>query len=174
MISAKKKLFLITNLLGAIGILLFVAIDQITKKAMVNVLGNGKNIRVIKDVLELTYVENKGAAFGIMKDSILIFTLITVIFLVILIFYFEYIPFTRRYIPLRVLFIFIASGAIGNLIDRINYRYVRDFIYVKAIDFPVFNIADIYVTCAMLVLVILILVYYKEEDMKIFKITKKK
>ena len=62
--------------------------------------------------------------------------------------------------------IFIAAGAAGNLYDRITLKYVRDFIYFSLIDFPVFNVADIYVTCSVFVLAFLIFFYYKEEDLQ--------
>ena len=57
----------------------------------------------------------------------------------------------------------ILAGAIGNLIDRIVYHYVNDFIYFSLIDFPIFNVADIYVTLSMLLLIILVLFVYKDE-----------
>ena len=60
----------------------------------------------------------------------------------------------------------IAAGAAGNLYDRITLKYVRDFIYFSLIDFPVFNVADIYVTCSVFVLAFLIFFYYKEEDLQ--------
>ena len=59
----------------------------------------------------------------------------------------------------------IASGAVGNMIDRIRYDYVVDFIYLVIINFPIFNVADIYVTVATFLLVILILFVYKEDDL---------
>ena len=84
-------------------------------------------------------------------------------------------PHTKRFLPLRACFVAIAAGAIGNMIDRISLNYVVDFFYFKLIDFPIFNVADIYVTCATFVLVFLIVFYYKEEEIdSIFQIFKKK
>ena len=60
----------------------------------------------------------------------------------------------------------ILSGAFGNCIDRIRLNYVVDFLYFKLINFPIFNVADIYVTVAAFLLVILILIYYKEDDLE--------
>lgn len=65
---------------------------------------------------------------------------------------------------MRVCLDLIAAGAVGNLIDRISLSYVRDFIYFSLIDFPVFNVADMYITCATFTLLLLSLLYYKEED----------
>jgi signal peptidase II len=66
--------------------------------------------------------------------------------------------------PMRVCLCFIAAGAVGNFIDRLLFSYVRDFIYFRLIDFPVFNVADIYITCATAILMLLALFYYKEDD----------
>ena len=60
--------------------------------------------------------------------------------------------------------IFFIAGAIGNLIDRICNKYVIDFLYFKLINFPIFNVADIYVTCAAFAMMALGLFYYKDED----------
>ena len=58
----------------------------------------------------------------------------------------------------------IASGAAGNMIDRVSHDYVVDFIYFVLINFPIFNVADIYVTVSTFLFVILFLFYYKEND----------
>ena len=59
----------------------------------------------------------------------------------------------------------ILAGAWGNMIDRLRYAYVVDFFYFKLIDFPIFNVADIYVTTAVILLLVLVLFYYKEEEL---------
>ena len=69
------------------------------------------------------------------------------------------VPHERRFIPLRICMLMIASGAIGNMIDRIRLNYVIDFFYFELIDFPIFNVADIYVTVAAIFLILLILFY---------------
>lgn len=60
------------------------------------------------------------------------------------------------------------AGAAGNLIDRIRFGYVVDFFYFRLIDFPVFNVADIYVTVSFAVLLLLVFFQYKEEDLEFF------
>ena len=82
-------------------------------------------------------------------------------------------PADKKYTILHVLLVLIAAGSIGNMIDRISQDYVVDFIYFVLIDFPIFNVADIYVTCAMAGLVILILFGYKEEDFAFLSVSKK-
>ena len=88
----------------------------------------------------------------------------TVIVLIILIFLYIRIPDTKRYTYMRLILILLISGAIGNFIDRCLHNYVIDFFYFKLIDFPVFNVADIYVTTAAVLLILLFVFYYKEED----------
>lgn len=65
---------------------------------------------------------------------------------------------------MRFIIVLLVSGAIGNFIDRCLNNYVIDFFYFKLIDFPVFNVADIYVTVAAILLILLFCFYYKEED----------
>ena len=73
------------------------------------------------------------------------------------------------FFALEFLLVLIASGAVGNLIDRVSLGYVVDFFYFKLLDFPIFNVADIYVTVGTALLVIFILFYYKEEDFNFIK-----
>ena len=84
-------------------------------------------------------------------------------------------PSTTRSLTFAVILIFFVAGAIGNLIDRIVNNYVVDFFYFKLINFPIFNVADIYVTVAAFAFIILGIFYYKEEDFEmIFKKKDKK
>lgn len=73
-------------------------------------------------------------------------------------------PLIIKYTPVYITCILLASGAIGNFIDRVRFGYVRDFIYFKIINFPVFNLADCYVTVSVIIFIILILFVYKNED----------
>ena len=66
---------------------------------------------------------------------------------------------------MRTVAVLLAAGAVGNLIDRMRYSYVVDFLYFKLIDFPVFNVADCYVTVGAVLLAVLILFVYKEEEL---------
>ena len=117
-----------------------------------------------KNVLELSYLENRGAAFGIFQGKqwpLIIFTVIVLI--LIIYFYLMRIPAEKHFGLLNGIAILFFAGAIGNFIDRVTQRYVVDFFYFRLINFPVFNVADIYVTVAA-VLLILCLLFYKEED----------
>jgi signal peptidase II len=154
-----KKLL---STLAGIGFL--VAFDQLTKQWVLRVLKPHGPIPLIPGVLELSYVENRGAAFGILQNKQWFFIAITLLILALMLWIYPRIPDQGRFLPLRLIAVFIVSGALGNMIDRISRGYVVDFIYFKLIDFPVFNVADIYVTCSAFVLAFLLLFFYKEEE----------
>ena len=72
-----------------------------------------------------------------------------------------------RYLGLRMCTILITAGALGNMVDRTTQGYVVDFLYFKLIDFPIFNVADCYVTVATAVLLILLMKVYSDEDLAV-------
>ena len=144
------------------AVLLF--LDQIAKYLAVLHLKGQAAIPIIKNVFELQYLENQGAAFGIMQGKKTLFVIGTLIFLVIVVILYHNIPLTKRFTPIRIVAVLIVAGAIGNMIDRVVHQYVIDFFYFSLIDFPIFNVADIYVTVGAVLLIVLVLFYYKEED----------
>ncbi|PHV71138.1 signal peptidase II [Sporanaerobium hydrogeniformans] len=145
-------------------ILGLVGLDQVTKIWAVQKLSNGQDISLWPDVFHLTYVENRGAAFGMLQNKQWFFIVITGIVLVGLIWYYKKLPVTFWGKMSRISFVCIISGAIGNLIDRIMLNYVRDFFYFKLIDFPVFNIADILVVGGVGLLLLVILMGEKDFE----------
>mgnify|MGYP005775089683 FL=1 len=147
-----------------IGCLLLVVLDQFTKVLALQNLKGQEPITIIPDVFQLLYVENRGAAFGILQNKQWVFLIITAIVLAALIWALPRMSRERHFLPLRLCVCFIGAGAVGNMIDRIFRGYVVDFFYFKLIDFPVFNVADIYVTTSAIVLIFLIVFLYKEED----------
>ena len=150
-----------TGLILMIGLIL---IDQFTKIAASAGLKSQNDIILIPGVLQLHYLENTGAAFSLFENKLSLFYVTTPILLVILLYLFLRTPNHRRFLPLWLTYIFLIAGAVGNFIDRIVHQYVIDFIYFSLIDFPVFNVADIYVTCSVAVLFYLILFYFKDLD----------
>ena len=81
----------------------------------------------------------------------------------------------KKYLPISIACVFILGGALGNLIDRVRLGYVVDFLYFKLIDFPVFNVADIYVTVSVIVLILLMIFKYRSnEDIEFILGDKKK
>ena len=117
-------------------------------------------------MFELNYLENRGAAFGLLQNRQIFFVCVAILIFAFILYCYVRIPKTGRYLPLRLCGIFIVAGAAGNLIDRIRLGYVVDFFYFRLIDFPVFNVADIYGTVSFAVLLILIVFRYKEEELE--------
>ena len=169
--------------------LILVAIDQLTKYlAVINLKQSSTGVFVlIPGVFEFRYLENQSAAFGVdllsiiqnifhftywsenplafLRAKMIFFSVITIAVVILLCVWYRKIPVSKRFRLLNVVVILFIAGALGNLIDRIVNNYVVDFFYFKWIDFPVFNVADIYVTVTMILLLILILFFYKEEDL---------
>lgn len=171
---------------STIIVAILILIDQITKMFALNGLKNTPGITIINGVFELKYLENQSAAFSLDPISLIykifhityfdthpqvflnckmaFFFILTVAVLVIIALLYQRIPWNRRFLPLNVILIGFFAGAIGNLIDRIVHNYVIDFFYFSLINFPIFNVADIYVTLSAIALIIVVFFYYKEED----------
>lgn len=146
------------NIIFIVGILILVFLDQLTKWLVVLKLKPIHDFPIINNVFHLSYVENRGAAFGILQGKHLFFIIITLIVMIFIVIYYNKLPSQRKYHWMRFALILLASGAIGNLIDRIRLGYVIDFLYFKLIDFPVFNFADICVVIGVGILSIFILI----------------
>lgn len=149
-----------------IGVLTLVFLDQLTKRLVVLKLKPIHDFPLIDKVFHLTYVENRGAAFGILQGRHLFFITMTIIVMLFVFIYYYKLPRDRKYHWMRLALILLASGAIGNLIDRIKLGYVVDFLYFKLIDFPVFNFADICVVVGVTILSIFILVNPDDNQTK--------
>ena len=147
-----------------LGVALLVALDQVTKYLARSLEQNGPRI-LWEGVLEFRYLENRGAAFSMLQGRQGFFYVLTVVFLIALVLVLRRMPAEKKYLPMRLCLLFLAAGAIGNLIDRVVQKYVVDFIYFSLIDFPIFNVADIYVTVSVAVLVLLFLFYYSEDEL---------
>ncbi|MCI8484880.1 MAG: signal peptidase II [Lachnospiraceae bacterium] len=154
-------------ILYVICVTILVMLDQFTKYLAVSHLKNGSSIILIQDVFQLHYLENRGAAFGLLQGQKLWFVISTSFMMIFLILVYLRTPSEKKYHWIRLVLILLTAGAIGNLIDRLRLDYVIDFFYFEWIDFPVFNVADIYVTVGMAILIFLIFFYYKEEELEI-------
>ncbi len=141
--------FLLMSLF-ALGI---VAADQITKLLTVRQIPLYETVPVLDGVFHLTYVQNTGAAFSAFQGMQWLFALIF-LGLTVAVFY-EYfkrpLPFTRGE---RWLIAAVYGGGLGNMIDRIRLGYVVDMIEVEFISFPVFNVADCFITCGCILLMV--------------------
>lgn len=133
-----------------------VIFDIITKYIAINVFKTAE-LELIKDVLYFTYLENRGAAFGILQNQRWIFIAITVIVLLCII---VWIIYKKPQSKLLLLSLgMIAGGGIGNFIDRVRFSYVVDFIDVRIINYPVFNVADCFVVVGAILMIIYILFF---------------
>lgn len=161
----RKNVSFVGLLLGWFGeIALLVLADQVLKYRAILKLKGTSGITLIPGVLELQYLENRGMAFGMLQGRQILFLVLSVAFCIALFWIFFKVPKTGYYAPLIVVGGILAGGAAGNFIDRAFRGYVVDFIYISLIDFPVFNLADIYVVCGGIALVVLILFFYRDED----------
>lgn len=167
----KRKI--IVAVIDIISMALFTYLDQYTKYMAVLHLKGKPEIPLLPDIFVLQYLENKGAAFGMLQNQKIFFIFIEILILFVIGFVLFRMPSHRKYNLMHVILVFVASGAVGNMIDRMTQDYVVDFLYFKLIDFPIFNVADIYVSFATAVFIIAILFYYKEEDFSFLSVKQK-
>ncbi len=136
-----------------------IIVDQITKFLAVKYLKGKGAFVIFEDFLRFYYVENYGAAFGMLKDKRVFFIIVTLLVV------FSVVFFIIRYSnvfskPTKIAMVMLLGGAIGNLIDRIRLGYVVDFISFKlpgGYDFPVFNIADTFIVISTILIMISVL-----------------
>lgn len=161
----KKSLFSFKYIGYLLIIVVLTVLDQLTKVLAVDNFKNKEPFVIWDGVFELTYVENRGAAFGVQQGMIPMFVIITLLIvpaLIFLIYKSDKIIATmgkkvnkKAYSLLQITFVILIAGAIGNLIDRLLNGFVVDFLYFKLIDFPVFNVADCYVTVATIAFILI-------------------
>ncbi|MBO4373519.1 MAG: signal peptidase II [Lachnospiraceae bacterium] len=163
-----------TRIIWLIADLIFIGVlfcaDRITKLVAKDALMGGYVRVLIPEVLEFRYLENYGAAFGMLQNFRILFIILGIVAIAIIFFYLIRIPATKKYRLLRISLCFLSAGAAGNLYDRIVLNHVIDFIYFSNINFPVFNVADCYVTLSTAVLIILLLFVFREEDLDLKKL----
>lgn len=140
--------------------------DQYTKWLAISHLKWQKPFVIISRVLEFSYLENTGAAFSSFAGKQTLLICLTTVVTLLLLWKYLTLPDGKRFVPMRLCMLLILSGAVGNLIDRVSRNYVVDFIYFVPIDFPKFNVADIYITVGVAVLAFLLFFRYSDEDME--------
>ncbi|MBR3209230.1 MAG: signal peptidase II [Bacilli bacterium] len=135
-----------------------VAFDQIIKKVITSKLVLGESISIIKNILNITYVTNTGAAFSILSSNTYFLIMISLIVLTVLVLYLIKVKTDNNE---KIIYGFLIGGIIGNLIDRIFNQAVIDYIDVNIFGypFPVFNFADM-----VIVISILLIIIYKKDD----------
>ena len=144
--------------LFAVGI---VAADQFTKYLTVANIALHQDVPFISNFLGFTYVQNTGAAFSSFEGQQWLFALIFAVFTVLVIWEFKtkkmgFLPFERWCI------VAIYAGGLGNMIDRVRLGYVVDMIETLFMDFPVFNVADCFITCGCIAMMISLFLFNKE------------
>lgn len=152
-----------------LDVILFVVclfLDQYTKYLAVLHLKNQPAIVLIDGVLELQYLENRGAAFGMLQNQKFFILFVGIIFMAVILFFLCKLPEHKKYNVVHILLSVLIAGGVGNMIDRFRLDYVVDFISFVLINYPIFNVADIFVVLATIGLFILFLFVYKEKDLE--------
>lgn len=169
-----NKTKIIQLIINMVAIVLLIVGDQYTKSLAVTSLKDQPAFILYEGVFELSYLENRGAAFGMMQNQKSFFILIAAIILFVIAYILYKVPKHKKYIWLQMMLCMLAAGAVGNMLDRIRLNYVVDFLYFSLIDFPIFNVADCYVTVSCVLMVILLLFVYKESDLEFLNLRQKK
>ena len=185
-----------TMLFSTVLSFILIGLDQITKYLVAVNLKGQPSFSLIDGVFEFKYLENQSAAFSLDLVSIIqrifrfsyfennpsaflmckmiFFVVITLVVLIVIVILYRRIPWNRHYMFMNLILIGFFCGALGNLIDRIVHNYVIDFFYFSLINFPIFNVADIYVTVAAIALIIAVFFIYKDEDYNVIFPSKSK
>lgn len=135
-------------------IILMIGLDQISKAVIVSKFELGQSISIIKNFFDITYVRNFGAGFSIMQNQTLLLCIFTVLVITLLVY--MLINTKKNEKLLKASYLLIIGGALGNFIDRISKTYVVDFLDFTFFGwgFPVFNVADCFVTVGTFLLII--------------------
>lgn len=152
-----------------------VGLDQWTKYLTMKHLAGGGEVKFIGNAVVFSYMQNRGMAWGLFQNAQFVLCLLTILAIAVIVFLYVRTPFKPEYRPIRIAEVMLVGGALGNLIDRIFrfdpaeggtyfHGYVVDMIYVKAINFPVFNVADIFVSLAFLSFLFLLIFVYNEDE----------
>ncbi len=143
-----------------------VAIDQLTKYIAVTKLLPIGSVTFIDGIMDFTFVRNFGAAFGILQGAKWTFLLITAVLAVGIFIAFKKLPKDKGNNLLRLSLIMILGGAVGNAIDRLMRGFVVDFFETTFMEWPVFNVADIFVVVGAFLMAFTVLFVIKDEPKK--------
>ena len=148
----------------AILTVFFIFTDFLTKKAVISNMNLYTSVPVIKDVFHITYVRNTGAAWSIFSGKTSMLGVVSAIVVVAIVVY-VILKKPKNKLLLAALSL-LAGGGAGNMIDRFFFGYVIDFFDFRIINFPVFNVADIFVVCgaALLIMYMLFEEKFKNAD----------
>lgn len=147
-------------------------LDQLTKYFARTGLKNGPKV-LIDGVFSFYYHENRGSIWGILQGKVDFLLIFSIVLFALLIYVYIRMPKTRFYLPLFWIITVMCAGAVGNTIDRFFFGYVTDFLYFELINFPIFNVADCYITISAFLTVFLVFTKYKEEEFSFLAIKRK-
>lgn len=154
-------------MLATILVIIIVLFDQITKYFASLSLQDGQAVTLIPRLISLRYHENAGAAWGILSDKRWIFMIVSTVAIIAIIAFMIYTKKQAQSKLLTVSLSFFLGGGIGNMIDRIRLEYVIDFLRFDFFEFPIFNVADSFISVgAGLMVLYLVLDTIREEKEK--------
>ena len=145
-----------------LAVILFI-IDQATKYIALTKLKPLGSVTFMDGFMDFTFVENRGAAFGILNGRVWLLLVIAAVICIVIIAAMLEMPNTKEYKWLKWSLMLILAGAIGNVADRLFRGYVVDFFEFTFIKWPVFNMADIYVVIGTIVMAVLVLFVIKDD-----------
>ena len=166
----KMKLTYQTLILYLVAFLVIVIGDQVTKIIVDHTLSLGGSYAIIDNFFYFTYAHNTGAAWGMLAGKISLFLIVSVVAAIGIIYYFMKSESYQKLTRFGLVLVF--GGLIGNLIDRLAFGYVRDFIdfIIFGYNFPIFNVADMAITIGMALVILEIGI----EEYKAWKLSKSK
>lgn len=139
-----------------------ILLDVASKYLVVMNIPEGGAVPCIDGLFHLTYIENRGAAFGMLANSRWIFMVVSIAAIAAMIVYM--IVKKPQNIWVKTSIAMLVGGGVGNMIDRVRLGYVVDFIEVEFVDFAVFNVADSFVTVACGILIVYVIVASVKEE----------
>ena len=159
----ERKVFIRDCLFHMFLIALVLVADRLTKLWARTSLAEAPII-VWENVFSFRLIYNTGASFGIFQGRTMALTVFSIVGMLAIGAFYFFLPREKKMRPMRLTLAMIIAGGIGNIIDRIAFGKVTDMLSFDLINFPVFNVADIGVTCGAIVMCVLWLFYYKDED----------
>ncbi len=147
-------------------------LDQFTKYLAISRLKGSPSVVLLEGVLELQYVENTGIAFSLFQNQKIFILIMGFGVLAVILFFLFRIPQEKKFRIIHILLSALIAGALGNIIDRIRFDFVVDFISFVLIHYPVFNVADCYIVVSAVLLFFLFMFIYKEEDLEFLSFRK--
>lgn len=161
-----RKTMLILDL--CLMLALFAA-DQFTKYLAVSRLKDRPPYVLVRGVFELQYLENRGSAFGFLQGKKVLILAVGAVLMAVVLFLLFRLPEKKKFLPMHICLSAIVAGGIGNMVDRFRLDYVVDFFSFVLIHYPIFNVADCYIVVSTIVLFVLFLFVYRDEDLEFLR-----